>query len=332
MNKGYFILFSSCIPVNGSKRNIICDLQRSDYEVISSQLYNLLLNYSYIDLEKTLKEPSGITINKEINFLLEKEYGFITATPENFPKLDLTWNSPRKVSNAIIDIGKNSQHDFGNLFSQLDSLGCPEIQLRFFNDSDITLNDLNIIASYIENSRIKIIDLIIPYRTEFIGEKIELLIQMHSRLNSVTIHSSPSLDIFRDDIVFIDQVIYDETHCGIIHPLNMRINQEVFLEAQQHNTCLNRKISIDQYGEIKNCPAMKNSFGHIDHIKLEDIIKDDAFREAWTIKKDDIDTCKDCEFRYICSDCRAFTQDNTLYAKPSKCHYDPNALIWREVS
>ena len=47
------------------------------------------------------------------------------------------------------------------------------------------------------------------------------------------------------------------------------------------------------------------------------------------IKKDQISVCKDCEFRYVCTDCRAYTQNSgDQYSKPLKCNYDPYTATW----
>jgi hypothetical protein len=47
------------------------------------------------------------------------------------------------------------------------------------------------------------------------------------------------------------------------------------------------------------------------------------------VRKDDIEVCKDCEFRYICTDCRIFKNDsNDIYSKPKKCNYDPYTNTW----
>ena len=51
------------------------------------------------------------------------------------------------------------------------------------------------------------------------------------------------------------------------------------------------------------------------------------------IQKDQIAVCKDCEFRYICTDCRAYKEDpEDDYSKPLKCGYDPYTGVWSEWS
>ena len=46
-----------------------------------------------------------------------------------------------------------------------------------------------------------------------------------------------------------------------------------------------------------------------------------------------IHVCKDCEFRYICTDCRAYIEDpNDILSKPLKCGYNPYTAEWSEWS
>jgi SPASM domain peptide maturase of grasp-with-spasm system len=79
---------------------------------------------------------------------------------------------------------------------------------------------------------------------------------------------------------------------------------------------------------IKNCPSMEHSYGSINNSTPAAILKLKKFQASWAIKKDAIEICKDCEFRYICSDCRAFTQNNNPNSKPLKCNYDPYTATW----
>ena len=103
----------------------------------------------------------------------------------------------------------------------------------------------------------------------------------------------------------------------------------MFYESQCHNTCLNRKVCIDAEGNIKNCPAMAKSYGNIRDTTLEEAINKPGFKDLWFICKDQIDVCKDCEFRYMCTDCRAFIKDpENIYSQPAKCTYNPYICLW----
>jgi SPASM domain peptide maturase of grasp-with-spasm system len=102
-----------------------------------------------------------------------------------------------------------------------------------------------------------------------------------------------------------------------------------YSEARLFNGCLNRKISIDATGQIRNCPSMSKSFGFADEQRLAAVLEDADFLAAGRIRKDDIEVCRECEFRYICSDCRAYIEDPTnQLSKPLKCGYDPTTGVW----
>jgi SPASM domain peptide maturase of grasp-with-spasm system len=130
-------------------------------------------------------------------------------------------------------------------------------------------------------------------------------------------------------ILLLKEDIISEKMCGNISTSYFSINLETFTEAQKHNTCLNRKISIDVNGEIKNCPSMTKSYGNIKDTTLVQALEKEGFKDVWYIHKDQIEVCKDCEFRYICTDCRAYIQDpNNIYSKPAKCSYNPYTATW----
>ena len=79
-------------------------------------------------------------------------------------------------------------------------------------------------------------------------------------------------------------------------------------ESQSYNTCLNRKVSIDPKGFVKNCPSTIETFGNVEDIKLKDLITNKEFIKMWGISKDQVLDCKVCEYRYICT-CLLYTSD-----------------------
>jgi SPASM domain peptide maturase of grasp-with-spasm system len=100
-------------------------------------------------------------------------------------------------------------------------------------------------------------------------------------------------------------------------------------ESRIANNCLNKKVCIDRKGYIKNCLSMKDNYGHIENTLIAEVIQKEDFQKMWQIKKDNIEVCKNCEFRYMCLDCRVYTSDkNNLFSKPQKCTYDPYTTTW----
>ena len=75
---------------------------------------------------------------------------------------------------------------------------------------------------------------------------------------------------------------------------------------------------------------MQKSYGSVKTNSLADVVNNKDFRTLWGVTKDDVDVCRDCEFRYICTDCRAYTQDTeSQHSKPIKCDYDPYTGVWQ---
>jgi len=85
-------------------------------------------------------------------------------------------------------------------------------------------------------------------------------------------------------------------------------------------TTLFPATGIKSYGNIKDCT-------------LKEIVNKDIFKDVWYINKDKIAVCQNCEFRYICTDCRAYIDDpQNIYSKPLKCGYDPYTCKWEDWS
>lgn len=99
-----------------------------------------------------------------------------------------------------------------------------------------------------------------------------------------------------------------------------------YFEHKLFNGCLNRKISIDENGNIKNCPSMEKNWGNIKNTKLSEVCQNKEFLKFWNITNDQIEGCRNCELRYLCSGCRAYIKDpHNLYSMPIKCKFLQNS-------
>ncbi|SDF26350.1 grasp-with-spasm system SPASM domain peptide maturase [Cellulophaga baltica] len=338
------LLYSNCIPVKGAKKSIVFDLQNQTFFNIPNDLYNILKDHR----GKSIEEIKSVYDNKYDNIidnyfkiLIKNNVAFFTITPELFPEIKLNFFNPFEITNAIVDIGISSSYNINKVFLQLSELHCKYIQIRIFRDSDE--KDLRSILNYFNEIKSNTIglDLFIPYN-EGLEELYHLLFEDYPRLNSIIVYSSP----YKKNIIpkghskyliYTSLSINSEKHCGLIDKSLFSINMKNFSEAQSFNSCLNGKISIDKNGEIKNCPSIQNSFGNINDISLKDTLKFPDFKKYWKTTKNQIDVCKDCEFRYVCTDCRAYTDranfDGEIdLSKPLKCGYDPYTNEWQEWS
>ena len=331
-----FQLFACCVPVRGARRSLLCDLQRQSFQFIPNGLYEILTEQA----GKTIAEIKAVydhefdeEIDEYFAFLERHELGFWCRDPDRFPALDLTWETPERITNAILDVDEQSAHDLGKILGELDDLGCKALEVRCFHRA--TLHELRSILEAARCGRLRSIDLLAGFSPELTPEALVDLARDYRRVSSIVIHSAPETRTPAPDrtgmaLRYRREAIDSPRCCGRIHPGYFAIDVETFAEAQKHNTCLNRKISVDARGEIRNCPSLPRSFGNIRETSLHSALAQRDFAALWSINKDQIAVCKDCEFRYVCTDCRAYLQDaGDLYSKPSKCTYDPYTAAWQ---
>lgn len=330
-----FKLFACCVPVRGARRSTLCDLQRQLYRFIPNALYEILTEHSgktLAELEELYGSDSRRQLEEYFQFLTDNDFGFWCNEPDAFPPIEMVWERPERVANAIIDIDIGSSHDYERLIKQLDALGCSALQFRFF--CQMGWSGVEAALTPTLASRIRSIDLLIRYDPSWKMEVLEKLCLKHQRISSVFIHSAPEEIVtqvapFGTSVMYRRESVDSSAHCGFVHPRYFAVNLEFFAEAQKHNTCLNRKLSIDSTGNIRNCPAMARSYGNAADTSLFQALRDPEFSSLWSVGKDQVEICQDCEFRYICTDCRAFTIDPSKpNSKPLRCGYDPYVAKW----
>ncbi|PZF73831.1 grasp-with-spasm system SPASM domain peptide maturase [Taibaiella soli] len=333
-------LFANCIPVRGNQRGIICDLQRNEWHLVPSSLIDLFDTRGVMRTDTSeFDDESQEALEYYRSFLLEKELAFYcdAAEIELYPGLSMRWDFPSVISNCILDFDGNNELALSVIVQQLSDLNCHYIQMRFFVEIDFE-KLINLIA-VVNLSTIKAIDFVLKENaTTGFYDRLENIVQQNRKIRSVVIHDAIDNRFVAQasnafgSIVSVRESI-NELHCGIIHHSYFSMNVETFTESQHHNTCLNRKISIDAEGNIKNCPSMSESFGNIQDTTLKEAVEKPGFKKYWDITKDQITVCKDCEFRHICTDCRAYLENpEDDYSKPLKCGYNPYTCEWEEWS
>jgi SPASM domain peptide maturase of grasp-with-spasm system len=265
----------------------------------------------------------------------ENDIGFYTDMPECFLDIDMSWNYPSHITNCIIDYGSYLTVEvLKNITLSLQNLRCFYLQFRFFEK--ISKDTLYSILENFKSSILRGIDIIVPENDWTDIDSLNSLAKKFRRVLSISIHhSSQNKHIITSflAITYTTDKIQASNHCGVIRAETFTPNLPTFSEAQQHNTCLNRKISIDTEGNIKNCPSMAQSFGNIRDTSFTEALAHPDLKKYWNIKKDDIAVCKDCEFRYVCTDCRAYIENlDDVYSKPLKCGYNPYTATWEKWS
>jgi SPASM domain peptide maturase of grasp-with-spasm system len=306
------------------------DLQRGDIYSVKNEIA-LILQQEKFHINDMLKISEGVEI---LDFLIENEIVMEYLDGHCFPKINEHFNYPFDISNAIIDINHKSP-DIIKSLDQLNSVFCKNILVRYFVQIDCkVLEDVIIYLDTIE-SIIQNVQFIIQFNSEYVENDYCQLLNSYPRINGIFIYSSPNSNILssvtnsRGTLSYF-QESFDSPHCcGVINENNFLSNIQFYSESKKYNTCLNKKISIDMLGNIKNCPSMNNILGHISKDLISDIIIKKDFLNYGKINKDQINICNVCQFRFACHDCRAYLENpDDLYSKPLKCGYNPILDQW----
>jgi SPASM domain peptide maturase of grasp-with-spasm system len=132
------------------------------------------------------------------------------------------------------------------------------------------------------------------------------------------------------NVAYTMQTIKSPKDCDNNSSSHFNVSVQLYTEAQNHNSYFNRKIAIDTNGNIKNCSASENIHGNVKTDKIDSIIESSAFQKLWFVKKDEIEICKDCEFRYMCIDSRIpIKNQEGVWYHEKECNYNPYIAKWK---
>jgi radical SAM protein with 4Fe4S-binding SPASM domain len=94
---------------------------------------------------------------------------------------------------------------------------------------------------------------------------------------------------------------------------------------KKFNYCWGKTIAIDNVGNVKCCLWHDEIICKIGEVPFDSIIE--KLNPYWTLTKNKIEVCKDCELKFVCSDCRvsAIKHNGHLYSKTAFCEYNPKS-------
>ena len=342
MNKEnqYFKLFSCIKIVKGFKNGLLYDLQRKEYVQLPLDFCDVLIhqNQKILSINNLRNNQNPYIVEQLSDFitwLSENEFIFFCNNKiefESFPEISTEWNSIDLLINSIIDIEDINRYNIHKAICNLHKINCHSIQFRFFCNTEI--ETLIKILNYTTDKSFQNIELILPYHEEFSNSLLKTISQEFPNLVSITFYRSPQNKFLNKNqlsVFFTSQMIISEKNCGNINKLTFACDLSYFKEACQFNICLNGKVAIDKNGQIRNCPSLPIIYGNINEVELDKVINSESFKQFWYINKDQIEVCKDCEFRYMCTDCRAYIKDpDNIYSQPAKCTYNPYIAKWQD--
>lgn len=121
---------------------------------------------------------------------------------------------------------------------------------------------------------------------------------------------------------------------GLITKPNFSTNPDSFHRNQLYHTCLAGKIAVTADGQVIPCIFSRNDIiGSLKDQELAGILESPALKETWELTKDKVLVCKDCEYRYVCSDCRPLAEGSSCgkgysNAPFPRCTYNPYSGEW----
>ncbi len=333
-------LFENCHITKGVSRSVIVDFQRGNLYIIPNEIADLFdqsnsIEYTNIDESKINLE----TLNKYIDYLISNEICFFidSKLKENFTKINYNdWDYPAKITNAIVEIDcKNAINIYDALHGLIDVFHTRHIEFSILGD--ICINELFEFISKFDSFDLLSYNIIFSIcDNEHLDDAINILLTQH-KICDVILHSTTRNDvmIFNSGLskIILTEKVFSYKTCGIVEYDQFVFDINHISESFNHNTCLNRKITIDSSGNIRNCPNTNTVFGNIFVDDLGSIIDSDVFKRMSNISKERIYICKHCEFRHVCTDCRAFLENpDDEFSKPLKCGYDPYLCEWTDWS
>lgn len=334
----YINLLPSTLFTKGINRSVIIDVEKSIYAIIPNSLFDVFNTNKQFKLDKVLKSLSFE--NKDIfieyvNFLEDNNFILKSENRIKFKYYDNDLYHIRFDLETLI-FDSISFSKFKLLFNKID-VHVEYLQLRFF--CDLNLKELENIFEILIEKKTSNNELVFFYNSSIEEEQyLNLFDKYFDFFSRIIIMNYETNKTFKSNkLYFSKNKLLDEKSCGLVTTNLFMPNLRTVLNSKHNNSCLNKKISIDKDGNIKNCPSMPQSFGNIEDTGLKDALNHPDFKKYWNVTKDMVEVCKDCEFRHICTDCRAYTERTTFdndidLSKPLKCGYNPYTNEWAEWS
>ncbi|RNL86696.1 grasp-with-spasm system SPASM domain peptide maturase [Sinomicrobium pectinilyticum] len=335
----YTNLYDCCSIQVGKNAGAIFDFEKGVYVSLPLEFCEIFIdeiNIIFEDKLKSFDEPSRKILINILDFLIEN--GFIYQSNDLIYKRYISeeYYSPFDVESFIVDFD-DIRKAITYLKEIRDVPDVESVQIRVF---DIPLySKLKTLIVYLNKFSSQSIELIIRHSPEITVEDYIYLINDNPHVSKLVILNHSAMQVLCDDkLVLLTDTAINKKSCGKISEELFQVNNRTEITSKTRNSCLNCKISVDVDGNIKNCPSMPESYGNIKDTTLQEVLNKPGFKKYWNITKDQIEVCKDCEFRYVCTDCRAYTErthfnkDNMDFSKPLKCGYDPNTGEWAKWS
>lgn len=343
----FIFLYSDCMPVEGHAASAIYDLTRGLISTFPSAYHSFFELFRTRRIREILAElapDERANFADFLDFLLGHEYITVVDDAASFPPISTSWDAPQRIQDAIIDV-REQHHDYRKIIEDLDALGCQHLQVRSYSKL-FGLADLVELARLCHGTSIQTVEAVLAWDPSRSDDDYVSVVSENRILASLVIHSADeerritvdygargrAAALVTIEIQMTVKTLESRLDCGCITKRQLLSpTTPTFNELLHFNGCLNRKISIDESGRVRNCPATEGTFGDHQKVSLSDVVSHEEFRRVWAVRNDDVQVCRDCPYRYACTGCRALLEDpDAEDGKPLKCGYDPYSDTWAD--
>jgi SPASM domain peptide maturase of grasp-with-spasm system len=343
----YVFVFSDCVPVKGAVASAIYDLTRGTITTFPSEYHPLFESFRTQRLRQILdgfSEEDQANVRDFLEFLSSNEYMTLVDDLAPFPEIPSSFDAAGSIDNAIVDV-RSHHHDYRKIVAGLDALGCRHLQVRSYSTL-FGLAHLEELAGLCRGTSIQSLEAVLHHEPALSDDDYVRTVSANRIVAGLIVHSADrdrrirvdygtsgtSAALVAVEIAMTRRKMESGADCGAISRRELLVpSTRTVNELRLFNGCLNRKLSIDEGGHVRNCPAMERAFGHHQAVALAEVATSSAFQRAWKLRKDEIQVCRDCAYRYACTDCRAFLEHPEAEdSKPLKCGYDPYTDSWAD--
>gem|GEM_PF-1871839 len=298
MRQKYLKLYSTCKPVRGKERGALYILDERRIEVVPLSLIDALELLSKKSIEMCKEEVTSPEVLEDyITFLIAKRAGFITEEPDRFMAMDDFYETPSHVFLSSIALDENSTYDLKSFVDELDDLLCKHVELRLLHSS-LSVQQLVDILDMFEGKTIRSIELHIKKMSERTAPEVEKTLERCKKLSTVVLYSMASQKTENNVIYTTER--FDTIASFPFNEKALYVNIRYFAECQKFNPFYNKKVSVDQYGILKNNLICKESFNRYcpKTNTIAGLIQNKDFTRFWSVTPDMIEDIKDSELRY----------------------------------
>ncbi|HEY9045352.1 MAG TPA: grasp-with-spasm system SPASM domain peptide maturase [Ohtaekwangia sp.] len=328
----YLKVFSDCIPVKGFSRSCIYDLTRRKYYPVPNSLADILLEYDGKLISKIYEDFDNNPVLEEyFKFLTDREIIYEAEEQElsQLPALNMEWKHPSRIIYAVIDIDKETLFAADRLRYTFDQLGIQHLQIRLLDWMNIGF--VKNLLEVFQNTRLRSIELIVPYRLDY-EDILSQLRDCNHKILLVYVYEAPTVKVIaKPHIILTTDTAQALRMVKTASPKYFSVNIQFFTEAHHHHTFYNRKIFIDNKGVLRSSLFADYTFGHVDEVDAAAVIDSPDYQVWWHVRKDDTEVCRDCEFRYMCTDQRIPVKKGELWSHHDRCRYDPYKAEWSPI-